>query len=78
MNPAFIYFNEIILKDDNKFTLDFSYEEFTQEVNFVNNLDYYITSLNCKLKMKEYIHDKDQKIQELSKKSRLLLEKGPA
>ena len=78
MNPAFIYFNEIILKDDNKFTLDFSYEEFTQEVNFVNNSDYYITSLNCKLKMKEYIHDKDQKIQELSKKSRLLLEKGPA
>ena len=78
MNPAFIYFNEIILKDDNKFTLDFSYGEFTQEVNFVNNLDYYITSLNCKLKMKEYIHDKDQKIQELSKKSRLLLEKGPA
>ena len=28
--------------------------------------------------MKQYIHDKDQKIQELSKKSRLLLEKGPA
>ena len=35
-------------------------------------------SLNCNLKVKEYIHDKDEKIKELSKKSRLLLEKGPA
>ena len=59
MNPAFIYFNEIILKDDTKFTPDFSDKEFFHEVNFVNNLDYYITSLNCKLKVKEYIHDKD-------------------
>ena len=30
MNPAFIYFNEIILKDDNKFTPDFSDKEFFQ------------------------------------------------
>ena len=59
MNPAFIYFNETILQDDNKFTADFSDKEFFHEVNFVNNLDYYITSLNCKLKVKEYIHDKD-------------------
>ena len=59
MNPAFIYFNEIILKDDNKFTPDFSDKEFFHEVSFVNNLDNYITSLNCKLKVKEYIHDKD-------------------
>ena len=28
--------------------------------------------------MKEYIHDKDEKIKELSKKSRILLYKGPA
>ena len=78
MNPAFIYFDEIILKDDNKFTLDFSDKEFIQEVNFINNLDYDITSLNCKLKAKEYIGNKDQRIKELFKKSRLLLEKGPA
>ena len=73
MNPALIYFKEIILNDDNKFALDFSDKEFVQEVNFVNNLDCYITSLNCKLKVKEYIHDKDEKIKELSKKSRILL-----
>ena len=59
MNPAFIYFNEIILKDDNKFTPDFSDKEFFHEVNFVNNLDYYITSLNCKLKVKNYLQKVD-------------------
>ena len=76
--PALIYFKEVILKDNNKFTLDFSDKEFVEEVNFVNNLDYYITSLNCRLKVKEYIHDKDEQIKELSKKSRLLLEKASA
>ena len=40
MNPAWIYFKEVILNDGNKFTLDFSDKEFVQEVNFVNNLDY--------------------------------------
>ena len=30
MNPAFIYFREIPLKDNNKFTLDFPDEEFVQ------------------------------------------------
>ena len=47
MNPALIYFKEVILNDHNKFTLDLSDKEFVQKVNFVNNLDYYITSLNC-------------------------------
>ena len=45
---------------------------------FYQKNEYCITSLNCKLKVKEYIHDKDKKIKKLSKKSRLLLEKGPA
>ena len=38
---------------------------------------YYITSLNCKLKLKEYIHQ-DKKFKKLSAKSRILLEKGAA
>ena len=50
MNPAF---KEVILNNNDKFTLDFSDKEFVQEMNFVNNLDYYITSLSCKLKVKE-------------------------
>ena len=32
MNPAFIYFREIPLKNNNKFTLDFSDEEFVQKL----------------------------------------------
>ena len=75
MNPALVYFKEVILNNNNKFTLDFSEKEFAQEVNLVNNLDYYITSLNFKLKVKEYILDKDEKIKELSKKVDFYLKK---
>ena len=32
MNPAFIYFREIPLKNNNKFMLDFSDEEFVQKL----------------------------------------------
>ena len=78
MRPDFIYFKELLLGENNKFTLDFSDEEFVQEVDFLSKNEYYITSLNCKLKVKEYIHYKDKKIKKLSEKSRLLLEKGPA
>ena len=84
MNSAFIYCKESILNDDNKFVLDFSDEEFVHEVNFLNNLNYYITSLNCNLILKNIVNDhkdnKDRKklIEELSQKSRLLLEKGAA
>ena len=52
MKPGFIYFKEIALGDDNKFTLDFSNQEFVQEIDFLLNNDYYITSLDCKLKVK--------------------------
>ena len=34
MKPCFIYFNEIKLDNNKKVTLDFSNEEFIQEVNF--------------------------------------------
>ena len=84
MNPAFICCKESILNDDNKFVLDFSDEEFVHEVNFLNNLDYYITSLNCNLILENIVNDpkdnKDRKklIEELSRKSRLLLKKGAA
>ena len=34
MKPCFIYFNQIKSDNNNKVTLDFSNEEFIQEVNF--------------------------------------------
>ena len=50
-----------------------------QEINFLSNNDYYSTSLDCKLKVKNHIyHDKKKKIEELSEKTRPLLEKGAA
>ena len=73
MRPVLIYFRETHLDENNKFTLDFSDHEFVQETEFLSKNKYYVTSLNCKLKLKEYIHDKDEKIKKLSGKSRFLL-----
>ena len=45
----------------------------------IKKKDYYIASLNCNLILKEDIKkDKEKLIEELSQKSRLLLEKGAA
>ena len=71
--PVFIYFTETLLDENNKFTLDFLDNEFAQEIEFLSKNKYYVTTLNCKLKLKEYIHDKDGKIKKLSGKSRFLL-----
>ena len=46
-------------------------------MEFLLKNTYYIATLNCKLKVENYIHE-TQKIKDLSTKSRLLLEKGPA
>ena len=61
MRPVLIYFRETHLDENNKFALDFSDQEFVQEIEFLSKNKYYITSLNCKLKLKEYIHE-DEKL----------------
>ena len=63
--------------DNDKFTLDFSNTEIIYEIDFLTKNDYYITSLNCDLIVKENNDDKSKLIKDLSEKSRLLLEKGP-
>ena len=76
MRPGFIYFKEIVLGNDNKFTLDFSDQEFVQEIDFLLNNDYYITSLDCKLKVKNHIHDdKKKKLKNYLKKVDFYLKK---
>ena len=75
MKPSFIYFKEIPFNDNNKFVLDFSDEEFVQKVYFDKNISYYIASLDCNLILREEIKKDKKKIEELSQKSRLLLEK---
>ena len=77
MKPIFICFKEIELDDNDKFTLDFSNTEIIYEIDFLTKNDYYITSLNCDLIVKENNDDKSKLIKDLSEKSRLLLEKGP-
>ena len=44
---------EIPFGENNKFTLDFSNEEFVQQLSFLKNQDYYISSLNYNLILKE-------------------------
>ena len=76
MRPGLIYFQEIALGNDNKFTLDFSDQEFVQEIDFLLNNDYYITSLDCKLKVKNHIHDdKKKKLKNYLKKVDFYLKK---
>ena len=72
-----MYFREAYLNEENKFTLDFSDQEFVQKIEFLLKNTYYILTLNCKLKVENYIHE-TPKTKDLSTKSRLLLEKGPA
>ena len=78
MKPIFICFKEIKLDDNNKFTLNFSNTKIICEIYFLRKNDYYITSLNCNLIIKGQNDDKSKLIKDLSEKSRLLLEKGPA
>ena len=77
MRPVLIYFREAHLNEENEFTLDFSDQEFVQKIEFLLKNTYFIATLNCKLKVENYIHE-TQKIKDLSTKSRFLLEKGPA
>ena len=52
--------------------------EIVYEIDFLTKNDYYITSLNCDLIVKEQIDNKDKLIKELLEKSRSLLKKGSA
>ena len=78
MKPIFIYFKEIELDDNNKFTVDFSNTEIIYEMDFLTKNDDYITSLNSDLIVKEHNDNKSKLIKDLSEKSRLLLEKCPS
>ena len=79
MEPIFMYFKEIVLDKNNKFMLDFSQTNQICKVHFSPKKHYFITSMNCNLDIQEDIKNSAfDEIKELSEKSRLLLEKGPA
>ena len=60
MNVDLIYFNKLDLRENNKFKLDFSDENFIQKIKFDKKNDYYIGSLDCNLIFKKGIK-KDKK-----------------
>ena len=61
----------------NKYVLDFLQTEVGYQIRFSTEKDYYITSMNFNLIIHDdYEHVSDE-IKQLSKKSNLLLEKGP-
>ena len=77
MHPVFIYFREAPFNDNNKFALDFQMNNLYKKFILVKKTDYYIASLDCNLILKEDIKkDKKKLIEELSNRSRLLLEIG--
>ena len=79
MEPIFTYFKGIVLHENNKFTLNFSQTNKIYKVHFLPKKDYFITSMNCNLDIQEDIKNSVfDEIKELSEKSWLLLEKGPA
>ena len=57
--------------------MDFSDQGHVQPIDFLSKETYYIATLNCELKIKEYIHE-DGKVKKLYQKSKLLLEKCPS
>ena len=77
MDPIFIYFSEIDLKDNNKFTLYFSDEQNIQELTFLKDRDYYVLILNCNLTVKEYIDDKKDVLKSYLKRVDFCLKKVP-
>ena len=78
MEPIFFYFKEMQLEVNSKFTLDSSKKELVYQINFSKENDFFITTLNCNLVIANDYGDLLDDIKELSIKSRLLLEKGPA
>ena len=78
MEPISFYFKEMPLEANNKFTRDFWNTELVFQIKFSTENDYYITTVNCNLVIANDYGDLLDDVRELSTKSRLLLEKGPA
>ena len=74
MRPVLMYFREAHLNEENKFTLDFSDQEFVQKIEFLLKNTYYIATLNCKLKV-EIIFMKPKKLKTYLQKVDFYLKK---
>ena len=82
MNPIFIYQNEAKLDFNNKFTINFIDNDYVNYIKFFQKNQYYVSSLNCNItkanKKKVTFKGSQSLVDELSKISRDLLDKGAA
>ena len=75
MEPVYIYFKEALLDDQNRFTLDFSNEIIVNEILFSPDKDYYITSMNCDLKLLKDFQAHEHILDDIKKLGRFYLKK---
>ena len=79
MELVYIYLKKPFLEDENRFTLDFSDEIIVHQVLLSPEKDYYVTSMNCNLKLLrdfQAYDDIQDDLKKLSELGCLLLEKG--
>ena len=80
MNPIFIYQNEVVLDNNNKFTIDFVDGEIVNSIAFFAKKQYYISTLNCNIskanKRKVTFTGTEALVNDLFVISRELLDKG--
>lgn len=78
MELVYIYLKKPFLEDENRFTLDFSDEIIVHQVLLSPEKDYYVTSMNCNLKLLrdfQAYDDIQDDLKKLSELGCLLLEK---
>ena len=78
MNPAYIYFKEIDIDNDNNFTLNFAKDNEIENVVFNKNYEYAITSLkiNAELPDNKIIKiEQTKKLEQKSKEIQEIIEK---
>ena len=70
MNPAYIYFKEIDIDNDNNFTLNFAKDNEIEYVVFNKNYEYAITSLKINAELPDNKIIKIEQTKKLEQKSK--------
>ena len=74
MNPAYIYFKEIDIDNDNNFTLNFAKDNEIENVVFNKNYEYAITSLKINAELPDNKIIKIEQTKKLEQKSKQIQE----
>ena len=74
MNPAYIYFKEIDIDNDNNFTLNFAKDNEIENMVFNKNYEYAITSLKINTELPDNKIIKIEQTKKLEQKSKEIQE----